>query len=476
MSTMLEQAIIDAAALRETAMKSAEKSLIEKYSQEFKNTFDKLLEQEMQQDPSAEPSSMPDTSAQTEPVEDPMADLSGEEQGLEPEKKNVFDKVKTAFFELDGDDDEMITINFDGLKAKKVGNSSLLASPASALSSQPATPAPTPAPAAEPAAALQESLDLDLDSLKEEIHVALGEMYGASGKGYHNALAGDEEELDLELDEAGNQEDSQVKGLENTEAAKRELASRKREEAARFDKEATLAKQQKDTLVAKLDKKEEEPTATTSSMYEEIELSEEELLELEESLTIDMKNVPEGYMGTHDRKDREFKKVALAKARGDKERKRREHAKKTVGDLELQEAVQKIGTKYIKQKEKTDSLYKSNKELVSVVQTLKEQLEQINLSNAKLLYTNKVLSNNSLNERQKQQVVENIAKAGNVVEAKAIYETLQSTVQSINKEKMPKSLSEALNRGPSPFLVRKRETSSLDDLQTERMKRLAGIK
>ena len=43
MSNLLEQAIIDATALREVALKSAEANLIEKYSKEFKESVEKLL-------------------------------------------------------------------------------------------------------------------------------------------------------------------------------------------------------------------------------------------------------------------------------------------------------------------------------------------------------------------------------------------------------------------------------------------------
>ena len=46
MSSMLEQAIVDASALREAAMKSAEASVVEKYSAEVKEAVSKLLEQE----------------------------------------------------------------------------------------------------------------------------------------------------------------------------------------------------------------------------------------------------------------------------------------------------------------------------------------------------------------------------------------------------------------------------------------------
>ena len=44
MSSMLEQAIIDAAALREAALKSAEQAVIEKYAPEIKAALATLLE------------------------------------------------------------------------------------------------------------------------------------------------------------------------------------------------------------------------------------------------------------------------------------------------------------------------------------------------------------------------------------------------------------------------------------------------
>ena len=46
MSSMLEQAIIDAAALREAALKNAEQSLIEKYAPQIKEAVESMLENE----------------------------------------------------------------------------------------------------------------------------------------------------------------------------------------------------------------------------------------------------------------------------------------------------------------------------------------------------------------------------------------------------------------------------------------------
>ena len=46
MSSMLEQAIIDATALKEAAVRNAEQEIIEKYSQDIKEAVDALLEQD----------------------------------------------------------------------------------------------------------------------------------------------------------------------------------------------------------------------------------------------------------------------------------------------------------------------------------------------------------------------------------------------------------------------------------------------
>ena len=121
-----------------------------------------------------------------------------------------------------------------------------------------------------------------------------------------------------------------------------------------------------------------------------------------------------------------------------------------------------------------NQLAEQNNKYDQALQQLKENLQDVNLSNARLLYTNRVLRNPSLNERQKYKIAEAISGAGSVTEAKTIFETLQSTVESAPK-KSPKSLSEAIGRRSSTIRASRKEMPSSDPLQ-ERMKRLAGIK
>ena len=109
---------------------------------------------------------------------------------------------------------------------------------------------------------------------------------------------------------------------------------------------------------------------------------------------------------------------------------------------------------------------------------LKEKVEELSASNARLLYSNKILNSVSLNERQKRKVVEAISKAGTVEKAKVFYETLQSAVgSSPSRRKDPKSLNEAVERRNSVLRARRQKTDGSDvpNPVRDRMRKLAGI-
>lgn len=85
MSSLLKEAIVDAKALRESALKNAETSIIQKYSGEVKETLDKLLEQdELGADPSAEQTTSDENIVDNVPLA--ATDNLSEEEGDVPEK------------------------------------------------------------------------------------------------------------------------------------------------------------------------------------------------------------------------------------------------------------------------------------------------------------------------------------------------------------------------------------------------------
>ena len=124
--------------------------------------------------------------------------------------------------------------------------------------------------------------------------------------------------------------------------------------------------------------------------------------------------------------------------------------------------------------ESNKGLKAKNAKMLKALQTLKESFNKVNLSNARLVYTNKVLTDNSLNERQKTKIVEALSKSDSIEEAKVIFETLKSAVGSVSGKAHPQSLRETIER-PSATLPR-REARTVSSPITDRMQILAGIK
>ena len=105
---------------------------------------------------------------------------------------------------------------------------------------------------------------------------------------------------------------------------------------------------------------------------------------------------------------------------------------------------------------------------------LRKKLAETNLFNAKLLFTNKLLQNESLSARQKAQVIKQLDEAKTVGEAKLVYESLVKTLAA------PKSpIRESANRqvlGSASRATRPASTQTLTEgYETERWARLAGI-
>ena len=144
----------------------------------------------------------------------------------------------------------------------------------------------------------------------------------------------------------------------------------------------------------------------------------------------------------------------------------------------LQESIGMLGKKdklIGRMKAEKKSLLESNRELKETFMLMKEEFEKTNLSNAKLLYTNRTLKSTSLNERQKNKIVESIQSADTIEEAKVIFETLQSAVGG-SVRSAPKSLNEAISRPSNSVPRRRNERSRRENVLKDRFKALAGIK
>lgn len=205
---------------------------------------------------------------------------------------------------------------------------------------------------------------------------------------------------------------------------------------------------------------------------EEYEIDKEELLDLYEKLTVDVRNTPFGYEQPPSLEIEYAKDISAAK----KAQLEAEEEAATVGEenTKLKKENKNLQAEYKKLEKITEALANKIENYESTVSQLKEKFDRLSLSNAKLLFTNRVLNSNSLNERQKDKIVEALSNAKSADEAKTIYETLQSTVQGNNKVNAPKSLSEAITRSSSTVFQTKQNDTATPEV--ERMRRLAGIK
>jgi hypothetical protein len=86
-----------------------------------------------------------------------------------------------------------------------------------------------------------------------------------------------------------------------------------------------------------------------------------------------------------------------------------------------------------------ENLQKELDEAYLTVETLRSELNEVNLLNAKLLYTNKIFKSKNLTESQKVKVLNSFDKTTTVKEVKLVYETLNEGITTSKK-----SLSENL--------------------------------
>jgi hypothetical protein len=111
----------------------------------------------------------------------------------------------------------------------------------------------------------------------------------------------------------------------------------------------------------------------------------------------------------------------------------------------------------------------------SAVQTLREQLEELNLFNAKLLYVNKLLQNKTISESQKRSIVQALDEAKDLREAKVLYKSLTESFGSSRASRSTKTLNESKIIGGSSRATRSGGSVQASG-ELDRWAKLAGLK
>lgn len=132
--------------------------------------------------------------------------------------------------------------------------------------------------------------------------------------------------------------------------------------------------------------------------------------------------------------------------------------------------------------EKMASLEKELAEYRQAVKLLRGKLHEVNLLNAKLLYTNKIFRKEGLTTEQKVMVVENFDRATTVREIKMVYtvlvETLTSAAKVVKATKTPsKVVTEGFASKATPSTAPKTEAPAViaENSVAKRLQQLAGI-
>ncbi len=114
------------------------------------------------------------------------------------------------------------------------------------------------------------------------------------------------------------------------------------------------------------------------------------------------------------------------------------------------------------------------KEAYDVISTLRKEINEVNLLNSKLLYTNKIFRNKNLTESQKVQVLNSFDKAETVKEVKLVFESL-STALTAKKSNIKESMGFASKpTGKAPITESKTEVIHENEM-VARFKKLAGL-
>lgn len=256
----------------------------------------------------------------------------------------------------------------------------------------------------------------------------------------------DKEEMEEgydEVDEAVEMMDEEMsdsvmrRGLEGDDVAEKETEAMRDEDD--FDLDEILAEleesegleEEEITEAEEVEAEEETETEEEVEDETEVEADDEEEIDLEDMSEEDLKSFIEDVIADMV----EAGELEAGDAVEDEEDEEVEVEDMDVEDDETESTeVETEETEDIEEgKEEMDEIKAELDEALETIAALKSELNEINLLNAKLLYTNKIFKAKNLNESQKVKVLGAFDKAETVKEVKVIFETLSENLKTTKK-------------------------------------------
>ena len=141
-------------------------------------------------------------------------------------------------------------------------------------------------------------------------------------------------------------------------------------------------------------------------------------------------------------------------------------------DINLDEIIKSLEEAEHDEEEDKEDDDEELKEAYATIKSLQSTLQEVNLLNAKLLFSNKLFKANNLSETQKVKVIETFDRAANLREVKLVYTTLTESFNSrVPKAKIAEGLASKTVKSTKPSKEVIVESNEL----AKRMKHLAGL-
>jgi hypothetical protein len=146
-------------------------------------------------------------------------------------------------------------------------------------------------------------------------------------------------------------------------------------------------------------------------------------------------------------------------------------------EIDLDEVIKALseeeGMEDEEEEESVDEMKTTLKEYKDTIGFLREKLNEVNLLNAKLLFTNKLFRGFGLNNNQKLSVVEQFDRTKNLREIKLVYTTLAESFQGNGNKRVNESKGQASK--PVQSTAPKKEVISEGAEMKNRFKKLANL-
>jgi len=286
--------------------------------------------------------------------------------------------------------------------------------------------------------------------------------------------------LASKLEEMDKYEEDDVK--EEVEEAKNEIEEETIEETISEEKEEMDEEMDLDEILNELEKEEvkeddlsleEELTEAEEDEVEETEEETEEVETEEEDEDIDLEDMSEEDLKSfiEDVIEDMVKAGELEAGEAVEDNDEDEMEMDVDMDVEIESEEEVVA------EEKDDYMEEVKKELdeaYATINSLNSELNEINLLNAKLLYSNKIFKSKSLNESQKVKVLGAFDKASSVKEVKLVFETINGNFKTKKTKQISENMIGSASKATLTPKVNKKPIVESNEM-VARFQKLAGI-